>query len=426
MNQKGDSEHYVSPSQLCIGLMIHLDLPWTEHPFTFSSFKIKSLDQIATLQSLGLKQIRYTPGKSDNEPLQASATEQTAPPVAAASHEHDPVFAAKRERLERLAAQRAKIKACERDLLSNTKAIKSITQNLFARPEQAHEEAAKLVNGMADSMLVEADIAIHLMADKVGGEEVYFHSLNVTMLSMMLAKELKAPSAAIRLLGMGAMFHDIGELDIPDRITRKGEPLSKPELGLLQQHCMGGVEIGKKLKLPPEALQVIAQHHEHVDGTGYPKHLQGPQISLLAKVVSIVDTYDGLCNPFNPAKALTPHEALSVMYGQLRARYDANAMTTFVRCMGIYPPGTIVVLSNGTVGMVTSVNSTRPLKPTVMVYDPAVPKDSAVLVDLEQEPDVTVSKTLRPQQLPDEVHDYLSPRKRITYHFDADTGKGGG
>lgn len=420
---------YVTPSQLCVGLFVHIDLPWTDHPFTFSSFKIKNLEQVSTLQSLGLTQIRYTPNKSDNAPLPATESAKSAgnaPSTTAAPHApDDPAFAIKRQRLDQLAAQRAKIKACEGALLTSARTVKSITKNLFARPAAVHQQAELLVQSMADSMLVDADIAIHLMADKVGGEEVYDHALNVMLLSMMLARELKVPATAIKQLGLGAVFHDVGTHDLPERVTRKGEVLSKAEQSVFQQHSAAGVEIGKKLGLSAEAQQVILQHHEAADGSGYPKRLKGPQISLLAKIVTIASDYDDLCNPANPAKAHTPHEALSIMYGQQRVRYDNAALMTFVRCMGIYPPGTIVVLSNGTIGMVTSVNSTRPLKPSVLVYDPNVPRDEAMLVDLEKEPDVVVSKTMRPQQLTDEMHTYLAPRKRVTYYFDAESRKRG-
>ncbi|MES2089469.1 MAG: HD domain-containing phosphohydrolase [Pseudomonadota bacterium] len=417
------SDHYVTPNQLCVGLYVHLDLSWVHHPFTFSSFKIKDLDQIATIQGLGLKRIRYTPSRSDGEPLVAPEGAPESPPAAQVSHEDDPAYQAKRARLERLATQRAKVVGCEREFLSTTRTIKSINQNLFSKPDEVREQAATLIGAMADSMLVDTDIAIQLMADKVGGEDVYYHSLNVTLLSMMLAKEMKAPAEAIKLLGAGALFHDVGDVEIPDRIIRKLDPWTKAELALIQQHCAYGVTIGKKLGLPAEALLVIAQHHERIDGSGYPMKLQGPQLSLLSRIVALVNAYDELCNPVNPAKALTPHEALSTMYAQQRAQFDAMAMTTFVRCLGVYPPGTIVVLSNGTAGMVVSVNSSRPLKPTVLVYDPSVPKEEAILVDLEQEPDVTVSKTLKPQQLPPAVFDYLSPRKRMSYYFNAETGK---
>lgn len=420
MSTKPSSENvYVTPAQLCVGLYIHLDLSWTEHPFTFSSFKIKSLEQIGTLQSLGLTRIRYIPAKSDGAPLAVPAG--PAPePEAAQSHDDDPLYQAKRDRVERLLAQQARVAACEREFLSSARAVKSINQNLFAKPEQARQEAEALVQAIADSMLTESDIAINLMKDKVGGEEVYFHSLNVTILAMMLAKELKAPPSAIKLLGMGAMFHDVGKLDIPDRIVRKTEALTKPELSLLQQHCAYGVETGRKLGLTNEALMIIAQHHELMDGTGYPKGLKGNDFFLLARIVAIVNTYDNLCNPAKVSAALTPHEALSLMYAQQRPKFDATPLTTFVRCMGIYPPGTIVVLSNDCVGMVVSVNSARPLKPTVLIYDPQVPRDKAILVELESEPEVSISRALKPQQLPQPIYDYLAPRRRLTYYFDSE------
>jgi putative nucleotidyltransferase with HDIG domain len=416
-------DHQILTSQLCIGLYIHLDLPWTEHPFSFSSFRIKNLDQIATIQSLGLDRVRYSPDKSEAEPLQVPAKESAGNEPAAIHHEADPAAHAKLERLERIAAHHAKINSCERDLMSKARSLKSINHNLFARPEEAHKEAQALVDSIADSMLVDTDMAIHLMVDKVGGEDAYHHALNVAIMSMMLAREMSAPAAAVRLIGLGALLHDVGKIDIPDRILHKTSGLTRPELALLHQHCATGVGIASRMGVPREALLIIEQHHERVDGSGYPNRLHGEQLTLLSKIVAVVNAYDNLCNPLDPGRALTPHEALSIMYGQQRAGFDAKVMASFVRSVGIYPPGTVVVLSNGTIGLVVSVNSSKPLKPTVLVYDPAVPKASAMVVDLEQEPEVAVSKTLKPQSLPQAVHDYLSPRKRITYFFEMESGK---
>ncbi|MDP1704298.1 MAG: HD-GYP domain-containing protein, partial [Sulfurimicrobium sp.] len=87
-------------------------------------------------------------------------------------------------------------------------------------------------------------------------------------------------------------------------------------------------------------------------------------------------------------------------------------------CLGVYPPGSIVQLSNEMLGMVVSVNSAKPLKPNVLVYDPDIPKDEAVIVSLEREAELNISKSLRPGQLPREVYQYLDPRKRVTYYFD--------
>lgn len=422
-----NSEHFVLPEQLCIGLYIHLDLGWTEHPFTFSSFKIKSLEQIATIQGLKLQRIRYSPSKSDSKPLAApknsgaTASSASAPPAAV----NDQVLQIKQARMQRLAEQRAKSAACEKELLSAAKTIKSINQNVFSRPEDVKAEAGVLIKTIADSMLVDADVSIQLMADKVGGEDVYYHALNVSLLSMMLAKELKAPPTVIQMVGMGALFHDIGELEIPDRIVRKQEALTKAEAALMQMHCEYGVNIAKKMNLPSEVLLVIAQHHERVDGSGYPTGATAAQMSLMSRIVSLVNAYDKFCNPANPAKAMTPHEALSMMFAQMRNQFDQLAMSTFVRCMGVYPPGTIVVLSNGAIAMVVSVNTTKPLRPVVLVFDPAVPKEEAIVVDLEAESDVSITKTMRPQQLSSDAFAYLSPRKRMTYYFDTESGKVG-
>jgi putative nucleotidyltransferase with HDIG domain len=422
MNTPNAKDREISPEQLCIGLYVHLDLPWTEHPFTFSSFKIKSLDQIATLQALGLKSLRFSPERSDGQPLERPTDAPAPPPAAAHPSQDDPAYQVKRERLARMAAHQAKVAACERALMSSGRAVKSITQNLFAKPKEAYEEASTLIGGMADSMLVDADVAIQLMADKIGNEDVYYHSLNVAILSMILARELKAPAAAVKLVGLGALLHDIGKADLPERVVRKFTPLTTAEAAVFQLHCEKGVAMGKAMGVSAEVRAIIEQHHEMVDGSGYPRRLNGSQLTLLTRIVALVNAYDNLCNPLDPQRALTPHEAMSIIYGQRRAQFDGMVLTTFVRSVGIYPPGTVVALSNGTLGMVVSVNSSRPLKPTVLVYDPGVPKDSAVVVDLEQEPDVTVSSTLRPAQLPAEVFDYLSPRKRTTYYFNAERG----
>ena len=414
---------YVDPAQLCIGLYVHIELPWTEHPFTFSSFKITTMEQIATLQSLGLTAIQYNPAKSDSAPQAASAAVASA--AVSGSRQEANINQAKRARIERLLSQQTRAAACAHEFESTASTVKSINNNALSNPEQARKQAETLVQSMAESMLTDSDVTINLMKDQIGSEEVYFHSLNVTLLSMMLAKEMSAPSEAIRQMGMGSMFHDIGKVNIPDRVLRKIDPLSGPELSLLKMHCHYGADIGKKMGLSSAALKVIMQHHEHVDGSGYPRGIKGSDINLLARIVAIVNTFDNLCNPVKQSLAVTPHQALSLMYVHQSGRFDKAALAAFVRCMGIYPPGTIVILSNDNVGMVVSVNSAKPLKPTVLIYDPQVPREHAILVELESEPDVTISRALQPAQLPKPIHEYLSPGRRVTYYFDTESSREG-
>lgn len=414
-------EHFVDPSQLCVGMHVHLDLSWRDHPFTFSSFQIKSLEQVETIQSLGLKRVRWSPDKSTARPLPPPRAQvvapMRAPPVADPQvQEHDPI---KRALAEQLNLHASRMKDCQRDLASAAKSVRSISSAMRSRPAAAAEEASRLVERIVGRMPPSAEIAIHLMNDSDNGEEVYHHSLNVALLAMMLARELKVGEAGLRAVGMGALFHDIGKLELPTQITRKTTALTRPEANLLETHVPKGVEMAARAGLPEIVQTIVAQHHECADGSGYPRGLRGEQVAAPSRIVCVVNAFDELCNPSDPTRARTPHEALSLLYGQQRSRFDAKVLATFVRCMGIYPPGTVVGLSNGLLGMVVSVNSSRPLKPTVMVFDLAMPRDKPLVVDLENEKDVSVARTLRPQQLPPKALEYLSPGRRTTYYFDA-------
>lgn len=416
--------HYIHPDQLRVGLYIHLDLAWMDHPFSFSSFKLRTEAQVAQVRALRLARVRYLPERSDCEPTPLSAAPTAeAPPVeadvsAVAPVEHDPAVLAKRERAERLKARRRLFARCERDFMRATHTVKLVNQNLFSRPDWAREETTEMVGNLVESLLKDGDMAINLMADRVGGEDVYAHSLNVAVLSLMLAREQGMSRDELMALGLGAFFHDIGKLDVPPKILLKQEPLTSAEHALMKEHVTFGMRIGAKVGLAPDVLAVIAQHHEHIDGSGYPRGVTGEKLTLLAKIVAIANSYDNLCNPANPQRAMTPHEALALMYAQYRNRFEAAPLNTFIRCLGVYPPGTIVVLNNDAFGMVVSVNSSRPLKPDVLVYDASVPKEDAIILSLEQEPEIQIARTLRPGQLPRTIFDYLSPRKRVAYFFD--------
>ncbi|MBI5938763.1 MAG: HD-GYP domain-containing protein [Betaproteobacteria bacterium] len=404
-------------AQLRVGLYITLDMHWMDHPFVTNTFKIKDEEQIKTIRHLGLKKIRYCPAKSSGKPLDPPK-QASAPAPVQVSPEEQAAMQAKKERVERLSRHRQSVMKCEKQLLEATRALKAVSHNLFSRPQESVRAAQDLVDKMIDSLLNEKDIAIHAMNDKVAGEDVYHHSLNVSILAMILAKEMGLSKEEISLVGLGAVFHDIGKSQIPDRILRKTEPLTKPEQNFLDQHPSYGKEIALSLRLPLPVQEIILYHHEHVDGSGYPHGLRESAISQLTRIITVVNTFDNLCNHVNIAKSLTPYEAISTMFAKQRAMFDQAALTLFIRSMGVYPPGTIVKLSNDLWGIVVSINVKKPLKPNVLVYDPEVPKQEAIVIDLDEQPDISISKTFRPAQLPRDVFDYLSPRTRITYYFD--------
>lgn len=412
----------ISIDQLTIGLYIHLDLGWMEHPFAFNHFKIRDAEQIQTLRELGLKTLRYDPKKSDVAPLLRDAPPPTPAPLSPPA-EINPLIQAKLARMERIKKQREAISACERAFQSAAATVKNLTKNLFARPEETLKASDELVGQMVESMLTDRDIAIHLMNDKIGGEEVYIHSLNVSVLAMILAKEMGLAADMIRRLGVGALFHDIGKIEIPDKILLKKTPLTHAEADFLRQHVIYGDDIGRRLHFPRDVLQIIAQHHEMMDGSGYPAGLKGDEIAVPARIIAMVNHYDNLCNPVNIADAITPHEALSLMFSKQRARFDPTALKVLIRSLGVYPPGTVVQLSNDAIGMVMTVNSSKPLKPSVLIYDPKIPKQEAIILDLEMENDLNICKAIRPGLLPRAIYEYLSPRKRVTYYFDETESK---
>ena len=176
---------------------------------------------------------------------------------------------------------------------------------------------------------------------------------------------------------------------------------------------------GKRMGLRPGALMVLGQHHENADGTGFPLRLSTDRMTAAARIVALVNRYDNLCNPTVLARALTPHEAVSVMFSQSRSRFDATMLNAFIRMMGVYPAGSVVQLTDDRYALVVGVNSSRPLKPRVLVHDPKVARDEALLLDLETMPDLGIRRSLSPSKLPPAALEYLAPRPRVAYFFEA-------
>lgn len=141
-------------------------------------------------------------------------------------------------------------------------------------------------------------------------------------------------------------------------------------------------------------------------------------MSQLSKIISLVNRYDNLCNPNNPAIAITPHEALSQMFALNKSQFHAPTMALFIHMMGIYPPGSVVQLTDERFALVVSVNSARPIKPRVVIHDPHIPRDEALIINLETEPELGIRRSLKPLQLPKSAYDYLSPRTRLCYFFE--------
>jgi HD-GYP domain-containing protein (c-di-GMP phosphodiesterase class II) len=220
-------------------------------------------------------------------------------------------------------------------------------------------------------------------------------------------------------LGQGAMLHDVGKVDLPERLRHADRGLGREDLAAYRDHVAHGVVHGRRMGLSPGALLVLAQHHEHADGSGFPLKLKADRMSVAARIVALVNRYDNLCNPPVLGNALTPHEALSLLFAQSRAQFDSGILNAFIRMMGVYPAGSVVQLTDDRYALVMNVNSTRPLKPNVLVHDPATPRDEALHLNLMRTPDLGIRRSLRPAQLPADALEYLAPRTRVAYFFEA-------
>jgi putative nucleotidyltransferase with HDIG domain len=410
---------FIDISLLRIGMHIHLDLGWMDHPFPMNSFTVRSQEQIDIIRSLGLERVRFSPGKSDPEILQqylaASTTGQQQQP--AVSEEESAEMAAKRLRRELLQSQWASLQACERQFAEAGRNYRQAIEKVHSQPTLSREQSENLIKGFLGEIMGEEEACIRLLSENAG-EKASLHSINVTVISLLLGKASGLAGQELQELGMGALLHDLGKVELPNRLRWSDEQFTNAEREIYQEHVAHGVTLGRKMGLSKEALVVIGQHHELADGKGYPKRITDERMTQPSRIVALVNLYDNLCNPCNPALAITPHEALAQIFAQRKSQFNTAILSQFVRMMGVYPPGSVVQLTDDRFALVVSVNSCRPLKPRIVIHDAHIPRDEALVIDLEDDPRLGIRRSLKPLQLPKNAFDYLSPRKRICYFFE--------
>jgi putative nucleotidyltransferase with HDIG domain len=423
MNDK-NSDPMIEVSQVTVGMFIHLDLGWMAHPFPLSSFKLSSEEQLQILRRLGLAKVRWCPEKSD---LQAQATPEPVPePVSvlpvepalaglvAAATPEALALAAHRAALD---AQRASLQLCERQYGEAASSFRAVTEQVLQDPKLAGAHSLALTSALLDKMLVPGDLNIRLL-NEAAGDRSAAHALNVSIIALLLGRTFGLNRAEMMDLGVGALLHDIGKVELLPRLRNRDDGFSVAETQMYQQHVAKGVALGQAMGLTPGPLLIIAQHHENADGSGFPQRLNMDRMSTGARIVALVNRFDGLCNPLLSSKALTPHEALSLIFAQGRNRFDATMLNAFIRMMGVYPPGSAVQLTDDRYALVVAVNTSRPLKPRVMVHDPKIPREEALVLNLEYQADLGIRRSLKAELLPRAALSYLSPRARPAYFFE--------
>jgi len=407
--------HFIDVDQLLVGLYVHLDLGWMDHPFPLSNFKLKDAEQIAKIKQTGLKTLRYDPTRSDcaPQPLGLSADNSA---VVTATAAIIPDIKTKTERLKQL---HQAMDENEKKFIIASDLARQATRNILRAPQASIAQAALIVDDLVETALMEGDVAIHALNGNRSSDLHYQHSLNVAVLALMLAKSIEMSADDARLLGMAAIFHDIGTAEVSDKILLKKDTLTKSEQSHFEQHCAAGARMAEHAGLSARIGTIILQHHECSDGSGYPQKLHGVQTDPLARLLALVNTYDGLCNPHNLALARTPYESLAYMFAHQRSKLDKPLLKCLIQTLGIYPAGSVVQLSTGAHAIVVSGNPSKPLRPFVMLHDRLIKRQEPLIVDLREEPSIHINACLRPNQLPAEVLHYLNPRQRISYFLDA-------
>lgn len=404
------------------GVFISLTERWMDHPFLFNEFRISNDKQIQVLRDMGIDSVLCYPSRSTALPLPAAAQPSAKPATPPEpSAEEQVQRAARRERIERIACTRDRLARCEKAYGHTAGAIRTLMQRLHASPRQAAEMAREVVNETVAGLLADQDVVLHLIGQKRGDDNAYFHALNVMILALMLGKSEGLGEAELQDLGMGALFHDLGKLRVSDAVLKKGRERNRAEEDFYRLHTVYGEQAADETGvISPAAQAILRHHHERADGSGFPDRLPSEQVSVGARIVAIANRYDNLCNSADSG-GMTPAEALSQMFRKEGKWWDGALLSRFIKHLGIFPPGSIVQLSNGTLGLVVAVNHAELLKPSVLIYDPSVPKSEANIVDLVDTPEVQIDKAVRRDGISAEALEYLAPRHQVIYFYDRAT-----
>jgi putative nucleotidyltransferase with HDIG domain len=410
------------------GVFIQLDGKWFNHPFLFSKFKLKNRDQIEILVKSGIKEVLWIPEKSDCWPREADESKKPEPQIVAAKEE-DPnvelMWRIKREQVEHLKQIHENLRRCTRNYDRISKNVTDLMKKMMTGSNEAIASAKETVEGMVDTFLGDSDAIVHLINIKEKDEGIYHHSLNISVLALMLGRKARLTTSEMHELGMAALFHDIGKNRIEKKVLKKKGPLTKAEAAIIQLHPQYGIDtLAKSGIREVGVIRAVKEHHEHCNGTGYPAGLKGEKISKLARIIAIVDAYDNLCNNSDIEKRMTPYEALSQMYTKQQHQIDVDLFSIFIRSMGIYPPGTVVQLSNGEIGIVITINPDNPLKPSLLLYDSNIPKEEALICEMEEHDDIAIEKSIHIDELPDPVRLYLSATTHVTYFVEKGVNDG--
>lgn len=231
------------------------------------------------------------------------------------------------------------------------------------------DSSKELANEILDSLDNNQDALIGLMRMRKVDEYLLEHSTNVATLMGVLGRFMGFGGKDLQDMVLGAFLHDVGKVNVPQHILDKPGSLDKEEWEEVKRHVTYGIEILEKLEgLPPVAMEICSQHHERLDGGGYPYGLNDGAISTAGRIAAVVDVYDAITASRVYHKGIEPSEALRKMVSWSENHLDREIVYQLIRCLGVYPAGSFVKLSSGYIAMITEVNYKTPKLPIVVLF----------------------------------------------------------
>lgn len=389
----------IEVQDLRIGMYVtELDRPWRDSPFLFQGFEIRTDDELTRLRQLcrfvyvlaedpATAAAPRRPAGRDEPPAPTrTLTPRHVEPDASAYSSHDiPRHGTPPPRYPDQTP-------VEEELQHATEIHHSARETLFGILADARlgrsldiPRTRQVVSQMAESILRNPDAMVWLTHLKNKHEYTATHSLRVCVLALTLGRHLGYDRERLNVLGVGSLLHDVGKLRIPTELLDKPESLTRAEFEIMKSHVPHGLDILATAQgIPAAALEVVGRHHERYAGNGYVFGLSGDTIGEFGLISAIADTYDAITSDRAYHLSLSPADALKIIYEGRQRAYHPWLAEQFIQCMGIFPIGSIVEMSTGSVGVVITANRQRRLRPRVaLVLSPErKPYTPAAVIDL--------------------------------------------
>jgi len=377
-----------------------LDQSWFKTPFLRHQWRIKREDEITLLKSYGIQEVMIDTDRGlDVDPGVISALPSLTNPESS----FDPPLSSEKAPLG------PNPQEIESARLLRAEAISTL--DLFFHqmepPSPEHlQEVRSVVGTLLDGILEHRAAMMSLIQMRRFDPNLASHGVDTGVLAMAIGQEHGCSIPSLKALGLAALVHDIGQLRLPLNIVRKSIPYTPQDHKLMQRHCELGLALLKDFPgFPEESKRMILDHHERLDGSGYPHHLKNGTISELTQILSIADTYDAQISGRCSYPPVPPARALSELYrAAVSGQYHVHLVQRLVQLLGVYPIGTLVRLNTNEQAVVVWVSNQTRMSPTIKLLKDASgnPYPEQELLDLaaqkEETPFRIILEALDPQR----------------------------